>query len=53
LIAAKLNVLINFNFIKDQDYITKNKQEMTKLDEEGCRVADETLALVIRKITQK
>lgn len=53
LIAAKLNVLINFNFIKDKEYITKNNQEMQKLSVDGCRIADETLQLVINKITAK
>ena len=50
LIAAKLNVLINFNFIKDQNYIQVTKAEMEKLDREGCKIADETLALVVSKI---
>ena len=53
LIAAKLNVLINFNFIKDQEYVAKNNQEMLELGIEGCRIADETLQLVTNKITAK
>lgn len=50
LIAAKLNVLINFKFIQDKDYIEENEKEMQRLSDEGCRVADETLDLVMRKI---
>ncbi len=50
LISAKLNVLINLKFIKDKNYIDENTQEMEKLYEEGCSIADKTLALVINKI---
>ena len=50
LIAARLNVLINFKFIKDEAYIEKNEQEMEQLYTEGCSVADKTLELVIDKI---
>lgn len=50
LIAAKLNVLINFKFIKDQNYVAKNRQEMDKLCNQGMKVADETLAVVMNKI---
>lgn len=53
LIAAKLNVLINFNFIKDKEYVAKNRAEMEELCSDGCRIADETLQLVISKITSK
>lgn len=50
LIAARLNVLINFKFIKDEAYIEKNEQEMEQLYTEGCSVADRALELVIDKI---
>ena len=53
LIAAQLNVLINFNFIKDKAYVAKNRVEMEELSSDGCRIADETLQLVINKITSK
>jgi len=52
LISAKLNVLINFKFIQDENYVETNRKEMEKLSEEGCRIADETLALVVNKITK-
>lgn len=52
LIAARLNVLINFKFIKDEAYIATNRQEMEQLLAEGCRVADATLELVIDKISK-
>jgi formiminotetrahydrofolate cyclodeaminase len=52
LIAARLNVLINFKFIKDKVYIEKNTQEMKHLYRDGCSVADKTLELVIDKISK-
>lgn len=52
LIAAQLNVLTNFKFIKDQNYIETTKKEMAKLYNEGCQIADETLEIVITKINK-
>lgn len=52
LIAAKLNVLINFNFIKDAEYVATNRVEMEALCNEGSKIADATLALVMSKITK-
>ena len=52
LIAAKLNVLTNFNFIKDLKYIAVTKREIQKLCTEGCAIADKTLELVISKISK-
>ncbi len=52
LIAGKLNVIINLNTIKDTDFINKTKEEMDKLLEEGTRLADETLDLVVSKLTK-
>lgn len=52
LISGKLNVIININSIKDPDFIKTTKEEMDKLMEEGARIADETLELVINKLTK-
>lgn len=52
LISGKLNVIININSIKDPDFIKATKEEMDKLMEEGARIADETLELVINKLTK-
>lgn len=50
LIAAHLNVLINFKFIKDQHYIERTRQEMEKLYKAGRKVADETMEVIVNKI---
>lgn len=50
LISAMLNVVINLNTIKDQDYVSKNQAEMDQLLADGSRIADATLELVISKI---
>lgn len=52
LISGKLNVIININSIKDPDFIKATKEEMDKLMEDGTRIADETLELVINKLTK-
>jgi methenyltetrahydrofolate cyclohydrolase len=51
LISGRLNVLINLGAIKDQQFIDSTREEMNKLLEEGCRIADETLALVTEKLS--
>lgn len=50
LISGMLNVVINLNTIKDQEYVNKNKAEMEQLLTEGSRIADATLELVLNKI---
>jgi formiminotetrahydrofolate cyclodeaminase len=52
LIAGRLNVIINLNAIKDHDFIKKTREEMDRLLEEGTRMADETLELVVSKLTK-
>jgi formiminotetrahydrofolate cyclodeaminase len=52
LISGSLNVIINLNGIKDQDYVTKTRAEVNHLVEDGSRIADETLALVLSKLTK-
>jgi formiminotetrahydrofolate cyclodeaminase len=51
LIAAKINVLINFNYLKDQEYIITNTDKMNKIYEEVAFIADEILSSIITKIT--
>ncbi|GAV23430.1 cyclodeaminase/cyclohydrolase family protein [Carboxydothermus pertinax] len=50
LISGMLNVIINLNTIKDQEFVNKTKAEMEQLLNEGSKIADETLELVINKI---
>jgi len=50
LIAAQLNVLINFKFIQDKNYIEKYSAELKPFFDKGCQVADETLKTVTDKL---
>ncbi len=52
LISGKLNVIINLNTIKDQDFVRSTKEEMEHLVSDGSKIADETLELVISKLTK-
>lgn len=50
--SAHLNVLINLGAIKDQGYVDEITAEMKRLLDDGSKVADETLQLVIGKINK-
>ena len=50
LISGMLNVVINLNTIKDQEYVSKNRAEMEQLLAAGSQIADATLELVLNKI---
>ncbi len=50
LISGHLNVIINLGAIKDQAYVAEVSREIDHLLEEGSRVADATLQLVIGRI---
>lgn len=52
LISAQMNVIININTIKDQDFVTKTRTEMTQLLEDGGKIADETLQVVLDKLNK-
>ncbi|UNC93876.1 cyclodeaminase/cyclohydrolase family protein [Candidatus Contubernalis alkalaceticus] len=52
LVSGMQNVLINVNSIKDEEYVKNTSEEMKRLLEDGNRVADETLQLVIDKLTK-
>jgi methenyltetrahydrofolate cyclohydrolase len=51
LISGQLNVLINLGAIKDEKFVEAARNEMKKLLAEGSKIADETLALVVEKIS--
>ena len=50
LISGSLNVIININGIKDQEFNKAAKEEMDRLLADGSKIADETLALVLGKL---
>lgn len=52
LISGKLNVIINLNTIKDQNFVRSTIEEMDRLVSDGCRIADETLDMVISKLSK-
>lgn len=52
LIAGSLNVIINLNTIKDPGFLEKTRNEMNKLLDDGSKLADKTLDLVISKLTK-
>lgn len=52
IISAQLNVIININSIKDQEYISKVKNETEKLVENGIKTADEVYCEVLRKLSK-
>jgi len=52
LISGKLNVVINLNTIKDQKFVQSAREEMERLVSDGCKIADETLDLVISKLSK-
>jgi len=50
LISGQLNVLINLGAIKDEKFVSAANEEMNRLVEEGSKIADDTLDLVIEKL---
>lgn len=52
LISGKLNVIINLNIIQDRNFVQSVKEEMDHLVTEGSKIADETLNLVISKLSK-
>ncbi len=51
LISGQLNVLINLGAIKDEKFLEATRTEMKQLLAEGSKIADETLDLVVEKIS--
>jgi formiminotetrahydrofolate cyclodeaminase len=52
LVAGSLNVIINLNTIKDPVFLETTRNEMNTLLDEGSKLADKTLDLVISKLTK-
>jgi formiminotetrahydrofolate cyclodeaminase len=52
LIAGSLNVIINLNAIKDQVFVKRTREEMDRLLNDGSKLAEETLKIVISKLTK-
>lgn len=52
LISAKLNIVINLGTIKDEEYVRTVQTEMDGLVSDGIRLADETLEIVLGKISK-
>ncbi len=50
LIAGSLNVIINLNTIKDQNFVSATRKEMEDLLQTGGKMADDTLSLVLSKL---
>lgn len=48
--SGYLNVIINLGAIKDQEYVEKTTKEIETLLNDGKKIADETMALVVGKI---
>lgn len=48
--SAYLNVLINLNSIKDEDYVAENKLKAEKLVNEGTKIAEEVYDNVVKII---
>lgn len=46
ILSGQLNVVININSIKDQEYVNKVKTEVDNLVEEGVKICDEVYAKV-------
>lgn len=52
LISGKLNVVINLNTIKDVEFVTKTREEMNRLVDEGIKIADEVYEKVLAALTK-
>lgn len=50
IISAQLNVIININSIKDQNYVSKVKEEIEKLVKEGTEIADKVYEEVVKAL---
>lgn len=50
LLSGMLNVVINLNTIKDEEYVRRTRAEMEQLLADGSKAADATLELVLSKL---
>lgn len=46
ILSGQLNVIININYIKDEEYVNKVKTEVDALVEEGVKICDDVYAKV-------
>jgi methenyltetrahydrofolate cyclohydrolase len=51
LISGQLNVMINLGAIRNEKFLEDTKAEVKHLVEEGCLIADQTLAVVMDKLS--
>jgi len=51
LLSGQLNVMINLGAIKNEKFLADTKAEMAQLIEDGCRIADRTMAAVIDQLS--
>jgi len=52
IIGAQLNVIININSIKDEEYVKKVKADTEPLVEEGIKIADEVYEKVVSALSK-
>ncbi|MFA5905684.1 MAG: cyclodeaminase/cyclohydrolase family protein [Desulfobacula sp.] len=52
LLSGSLNVIINLNTIKNQDFVKKTREEMNQLLSDGTKIADATFNLVVSKLSK-
>ena len=50
ILGGQLNVVININSIKDQDYVNEVRTEVDKLVEDGVRICDEVYDKVVKAL---
>lgn len=52
IIGAQLNVIINMNSIKDENYVKMLKDETEDLVKEGCQIADRVYETVVKALSK-
>lgn len=52
LLSGRLNVIINLNGIKDDEFVKKTSDEMENVLEEGISLADKTYEKVVKRLTK-
>ncbi|MGL6106712.1 cyclodeaminase/cyclohydrolase family protein [Romboutsia sp.] len=53
ILSGQLNVVININSIKDQEYVNKVRTEVENLVEEGVNICDEVYAKVVKALEKE
>ncbi|WP_138205370.1 cyclodeaminase/cyclohydrolase family protein [Haloimpatiens lingqiaonensis] len=52
IISAQLNVIININSIKDENYVSRVKEETEKLVKDGTEIADKVYEEVVKALSK-